>query len=59
LIKFFLFNCYEQHINKNNPLGSKGQLAIAFSELLHDFYEGDSNYIAPWDIKNIISRRAV
>ena len=38
LAKFFLYNCYEAHINKSNPLGTNGRLAVAFSELICDLY---------------------
>jgi ubiquitin C-terminal hydrolase len=59
LAKFFLYDCYANHINDRNPLGTRGKLAIAFSELLNDLYIGESSYVAPWDVKNIISRRAI
>ena len=32
---------------------------MAFAELLNDMYTGDMPYVAPWDVKNIIARRAV
>jgi ubiquitin C-terminal hydrolase len=54
-----LLDCYAEHINKNNPLGTKGKLAVAFAELLNDIYGGDLPYVAPWDVKNIIARRAI
>ncbi|CDW86593.1 ubiquitin carboxyl-terminal hydrolase [Stylonychia lemnae] len=59
LTKFLIFDCYQSHINKNNFLGTQGKLAIAFSDLLYEMYVGHENSIAPWDVKNIISRRAV
>lgn len=59
LVKFFIFECYINHINERNPLGTRGRLAIAYSELLNDLYVGESPYVAPWDVKNIIARRAI
>eukprot|EP00347_Sterkiella_histriomuscorum_P019890 403339921 len=59
LAKYLIFDCYTSHINRNNPLGTQGKLAIAFSELLYELYVGQENHVAPWDVKNIISRRAV
>lgn len=59
LVKFFLYDCYQNHINDRNPLGTRGKLAIAFAELLSDIYTGDMPYVAPWDVKNIIARRAI
>ena len=40
-------------------MGARGKLAIAFSELLNELYVGEDSYVAPWDVKNIISRRAI
>ena len=59
LAKYFLSDCYDAHINRKNPLGTKGKLAVAFSELLFQLYSGEDAYTAPWDVKNIIARRAV
>lgn len=41
LAKFFLLECYASHINDRNPLGTRGKLAVAFSELLTDLYNGE------------------
>jgi ubiquitin carboxyl-terminal hydrolase 4/11/15 len=54
-----LYDCYSDHINDKNPLGTRGKLALAFAELLNDMYTGEMSYVAPWDVKNIIARRAV
>lgn len=59
LAKFFLYECYASHINERNPLGTRGKLAVAFAELLSELYTGDTPYVAPWDVKNIIARRAI
>lgn len=59
LVKYFIFDLYLDHINEKNSLGTRGRLAKAFSELLSDIYTGGNSYVAPWDIKNIISRRAI
>lgn len=40
LAKYFLFECFQQHINERNPLGTRGRLALAFFELLNDLYVG-------------------
>jgi ubiquitin carboxyl-terminal hydrolase 4/11/15 len=47
------------HINEKNPLGSRGRLARAYYELLNEMYCGESSYVAPWDVKNSVARRAV
>ena len=59
LVKYFIFDCYEAHINERNKLGTGGRLAVAYSELLANLYIGDSPYFAPWDVKTLISRRAI
>ena len=59
LAKYFIFECYINHINERNSLGTRGRLAIAFADLLNDLYVGDSPYVAPWDVKNMIARRAI
>lgn len=59
LTKFFIFGCYQDHINKRNNLGTRGRLAEAFSELLTEMFVGESPYVAPWDVKNVIARRAI
>jgi uncharacterized UBP type Zn finger protein len=34
LVKYFLFECYLNHINERNTLGSRGRLAMAYYDLL-------------------------
>ena len=58
LAKFFLFDAFLFHLNHSNVYGSKGKLAIAFSEFVTDMYVGEASYIAPWDIKRIIAQKA-
>ena len=59
IVKFFLSESYDAHINRKNPLGTKGKLALAFHDMLSEIYNGEDSYTAPWDVKNIIARRAV
>ena len=59
LVKFFLFEIYMRHINQKNTLGTRGRLAMAFAELLQDLWMGKSRYVAPWDVKNWVARKAV
>ena len=59
LVKFFLFEVYLRHVNQKNTLGTRGRLAMAFAELLHDLWMGRSRYVAPWDVKNWVARKAV
>eukprot|EP00347_Sterkiella_histriomuscorum_P008234 403345866 len=59
LVKYLVYGCYEDHINKRNTLGTRGRLASVFSDLLTEMYIGTNSYVAPWDVKNVISRRAI
>ena len=59
LLKFFLFEVYMSHINPRNTLGTRGRLAIAFAELLSDLWLGRGRYVAPWDLKNCVARKAI
>ena len=59
LVKFFLFEVYMSHINQRNTLGTRGRLAMAFAELLSDLWTGRQKYVAPWDVKNWVARKAV
>ena len=59
MVKFFLFEIYMNHINRKNTLGTRGRLAMAFAELLWDIWLGRGRYIAPWDVKQWVARKAV
>jgi hypothetical protein len=59
LVKFFLYELHLSQINEKNTYGTRGKLAIAFSELIYDMYCGESRSVAPWDVKNQVARKAV
>lgn len=48
---------YKQDINKDNPLGLGGKLAIAYADLIKDMWIGNSGRIAPWDVKKVVGKR--
>lgn len=58
LVKYFLLDIYQSHVNRKNPLGAGGRLADSYSELIKEFYLGDAKYVAPWDVKKVIGWRA-
>jgi ubiquitin carboxyl-terminal hydrolase 8 len=47
LARYFLDGSYRQHINKNNPLGSRGLLAEAFATVIRHLWGGEYNFISP------------
>ena len=59
LIKFFLYEVFLEHINKENSYGTRGKLALAFGELAREMYLGENSAIAPWDLKSQIARKAI
>jgi ubiquitin carboxyl-terminal hydrolase 4/11/15 len=59
LVKFFLFETYQHHINPKNTYGTRGNLAKAFADLLFELYSGESPYVDPWDVKNWVARKAI
>jgi len=59
IAKYFLFEVYLFHLNQSSIFGSKGKLAVAFADFIAEMYLGEANYLAPWDIKRVISQKAV
>jgi ubiquitin carboxyl-terminal hydrolase 4/11/15 len=57
--KYFLFDIYINHINRRNSLGTHGRLACAFADLLNELWLGESAYVAPWDVKTAVGRKAI
>ena len=55
LSSYFLKDIYKNHINTDNPIGTKGVLARAYTNLLKNCYNGTSSTFSPWDFKQAIS----
>lgn len=47
LAKYFLSNKYINEINKENPLGSKGNLVLKFAALVKNLWFGTSPVFSP------------
>ncbi|ODV97035.1 hypothetical protein PACTADRAFT_48811 [Pachysolen tannophilus NRRL Y-2460] len=60
LVKFFLLDNYEKHINFDNKLGSKGVIAKAFYEVVYSMYLKSTTetrgvkYIIPKQFKHVV-----
>jgi len=54
LSRYFLDKKYEKDVNKDNPLGCEGRLAMAYSKLVHDMWYGDDKCARPIMFKRII-----
>ena len=59
LSEFLLTTSLKGVINKSNLLGTKGQLATAYFELLQVIVRGNERTVAPWDLKNTVGKYAV
>ncbi|KAG2676917.1 hypothetical protein I3760_12G073900 [Carya illinoinensis] len=57
LVEYFLQD-YSEEINKENPLGMNGELAIAFGELLRKLWSSGRTTIAPRAFKGKLARFA-
>lgn len=55
LTEYCLKDYYKAHINKNNPIGSKGVLAASYAELLKNMWDGSNKAIFPTQFKSAIS----
>jgi len=49
LTENFLKQKHIDDINKDNPLGSKGQLVEAYANLISRLHFNDDHYVTPWD----------
>jgi hypothetical protein len=47
LTEYFLNSVHITELNITNILGSKGEICLAFGELIRDFWEGSECYIEP------------
>eukprot|EP00727_Mastigamoeba_balamuthi_P010597 m51a1_g616 putative ubiquitin carboxyl-terminal hydrolase 11 (873) ;mRNA; f:101802-105321 len=51
LTEYFLEDKHRAELNKDNPLGMKGQLATSFANLVKEMWSGCSSSVAPRDLK--------
>jgi ubiquitin C-terminal hydrolase len=58
LRRFFLTGRYQNDINKANPLGCGGELALVFGELLDALWAGRYNSFGPREFKHQLERFA-
>lgn len=51
LTEYFLEDQYEAEINRDNPLGMRGEIAEAFADLIKQMWLSRSSYVAPRTFK--------
>ncbi|KAI9092607.1 hypothetical protein DFS34DRAFT_583889 [Phlyctochytrium arcticum] len=54
LARYFLDGSYRKHINRKNPLGTRGEVADSFAELVKTMWSGQEAVITPKKFKEII-----
>ncbi|KAJ1961157.1 hypothetical protein IWQ62_003962, partial [Dispira parvispora] len=58
LTNYFVSGVYKAELNQTNPLGMKGELAIAYGHLMRKLWSGQYANMAPRDFKYTIGRFA-
>eukprot|EP01022_Parablepharisma_sp_SALTPOND_P000922 TRINITY_DN105258_c1_g1_i1.p1 TRINITY_DN105258_c1_g1~~TRINITY_DN105258_c1_g1_i1.p1 ORF type:complete len:1270 (+),score=160.59 TRINITY_DN105258_c1_g1_i1:129-3812(+) len=58
LTKYFLLGLYKRDLNRSNPLGRNGELAIAYAKLIEALWKGPQRNITTYDLKAQLSRKA-
>lgn len=51
LTEYFLEDRYEAEINRENPLGMRGEIAEAYADLVKQMWLSRSSYVAPRTFK--------
>jgi len=54
LTEYFLSDLFRKDINKDNPIGTGGELASAYAVLLKNLWYGSSSVYSPWVFKRAI-----
>ena len=52
LTKYFLLDYYKEYINKDNPIGSQGEIVEKYSQLIHHIWYGNEECVSPIQFKN-------
>ncbi len=59
LVRYFLAGHYKKELNKKNPLGMKGELAVALGDLVKEVWRSSGiTAVAPKQLKHVIGRFA-
>ena len=51
LTKYFLEDYYKEFVNKENPIGSQGEIVEKYSQLIHHLWYGNNNCVSPIQFK--------
>ncbi|KAF7563795.1 hypothetical protein G7046_g302 [Stylonectria norvegica] len=56
LTKYFLTDAYFEEVNKSNPLGYNGKIAITYGNLLKEIYMEGKGSVSPRDFKTTVGK---
>lgn len=56
LTKYFLTGTFQEEVNKSNPLGYNGKVAMAYGSLLKEIYMEGKGSVSPREFKNTVGR---
>ncbi|RMZ75490.1 hypothetical protein DV737_g5280, partial [Chaetothyriales sp. CBS 132003] len=56
LTDYFLHDAYKRELNRDNPLGHDGNVALAYGQLIHHIYADAANSCSPSKFKATIGR---
>ncbi|UKZ54970.1 hypothetical protein TrVGV298_008785 [Trichoderma virens] len=56
LSKYFMTGTFSAELNKTNPLGYNGRVAMAYNGLLRDIYDEGRGSVVPRDFKSTVGR---
>lgn len=56
LSNYFLHGHFKGELNYKNPLGAKGQLAIAYAKLVKQLWYDEVACLAPWHFKKTVGK---
>ena len=51
LTKYFLEDYYKEFVNKENPIGSQGEIVEKYSQLIHHLWYGNNDCVSPIQFK--------
>ena len=51
LTEYMLGSQWEGELNKKNPLGMRGEIAISYNELVRDVWSGQRSHTVPRNFK--------
>jgi ubiquitin C-terminal hydrolase len=58
MVKYFLLEVYQYHLNTQSTFGCKGRMAVCFGDLMYALYAGKKRYVAPRDIRTLVGMKS-